>query len=402
MGAIAGAGTALVVGVIGFVFAVAYPDSVTQGSLSTLDVGILTLFDFQFVTPEVVTGSGSTGSPTHVAPLIFGHFDQYVPPAATLGLLYVLPALVCYRAGNFVAGFQTDDDPSYLDSALSGAAIVVGYLPVMVVAALLAPTDLVSIDVGTAIWLAGLVYPLLFGAVGGLVAGYYYPGELRVGQAYSAAVLALSLVLTFLTTFLTVEDIPSGADEMIGRLVTTLFVTVGALTLELDVSGTALLPYVVTIGLFLGFGALRVRRSPDVRSAVEGVAKGATLAPTYAVYAAFLFSVAVALGDAYMFSEYPGTYAVVGAAVQSDALGGMFAVSQFGGVSFTLAEIGTFVEKVLVSGVVYGVVVAGGGGALAWWYDNRDAGGPARQQPQQPPEGGPGQSGSQPPRQPRQ
>jgi len=401
MGAIAGASTALVVGVLGFVLAVAYPDTVTQGDISTVDIGILTLLDFQFVTPE------AGGTSLHVAPLVFDHFDQYIPPAATLGLLYVLPALVCYRAGNFVAGFRTDDDDSaHLDSALSGATIVAGYLPVMVVAGLLAPSDPVSIDLTTTIWLAGLVYPLLFGGLGGLVAGYYYPGELRVGQAYSAAILGLSLVLIFLTTFLTVENIPNSADEMVGRLVATVFLTVGALALELDVSGTALLPYVVTIGLFLGFGVLRVRRSPGVRSAAEGFAKGATLAPAYALYAAFLFSIGVALSDGYLFFEYQEIYAVVGAGIESDAIGGLFTFEGLRTVTFAIEGIGTFVETVVMSGVVYGAV-AGGGGVLAWWYGNRNATGPAQQGAQQPPhpqqpQGGAGQGTDRSPRQPRQ
>jgi len=390
LSALAGAGAALVVGVLGFVLAVAYPDTLTESSLSTLDLAVLTLFDVQFVTP-VVTG----GAPGHIAPAVFGHFDQYAPPEATLGVLYVLPALVCYRAGSFVAGFQNDRDPSPLDSGLAGASVVVGYLPLMAVAAVVAPSDPVSVDTGTAVGLAGFGYPLLFGGLGGLVAGYYSSGEQRVGQAYSVAVLLGSLLLVFLTTFVTIETVPSGADETVGRLVATLFATVGALSLELDVSGTALLPYAVTVGLFLAFGALRVRRSPGVDSPLEGAAKGATLAPAYAVFATALFSLSAALGNTYMFTEYPDAYAVVGAAVDSDAIGGLFSTAGFGTTVYALGEVGPLVEAVALSSLVYGVAVAGGGGAFASWYANRGTSGTGPQN-QRPAEGGG------PPQRPRQ
>jgi len=93
--------------------------------------------------------------------------------AAGLTLLYAVPPLLLLVAGALTALFTAVSTPR--NSALAGAATMPGYLvPAVVVAnlssyavgdAAVAPTLV------TATLLAGVVYPLVFGTLGGVLAG---------------------------------------------------------------------------------------------------------------------------------------------------------------------------------------------------------------------------------------
>lgn len=87
-------------------------------------------------------------------------------------LLLVLPALLLVVAGAVVA-FGRSDNPA--NGAKAGAGLVVGYLPLSVAAAFLTAHAIgntevaISPDPVTAILLAGVVYPVVFGAIGGVL-----------------------------------------------------------------------------------------------------------------------------------------------------------------------------------------------------------------------------------------
>ncbi|WP_459192646.1 transporter [Halosimplex sp. J119] len=89
----------------------------------------------------------------------------------------VVPPLLLVAAG-IVAAWNTASEPT--TAARNGAVVVLGYLPLSVAGAIL-----FAISVGdataapnlvTAVLLAGVVYPLLFGAVGGLIGGHLSAG----------------------------------------------------------------------------------------------------------------------------------------------------------------------------------------------------------------------------------
>lgn len=91
----------------------------------------------------------------------------------SLVLLYALAAAVLLLAGAVVARYGSSGRVA--EGAANGATVVVGYLPVAVVAALLVGHTFgggvrVAPDLVTAIAVAGIVYPAFFGAVGGAVA----------------------------------------------------------------------------------------------------------------------------------------------------------------------------------------------------------------------------------------
>lgn len=96
----------------------------------------------------------------------------------TASELQVLPPVLLITAGTLVALRRTRRSPA--DAALAGATVVAGYLPGIAVVAYAAAFEVVVIgdivllevapDFGRAILIAGIVYPLLFGGIGGLVA----------------------------------------------------------------------------------------------------------------------------------------------------------------------------------------------------------------------------------------
>ena len=90
-----------------------------------------------------------------------------------LTALFVLPPVLLIAAG-VVTAWNTVADPT--SAARNGAAVMLGYLPLSVIGAVLFAVSVGDVTAGpdlvTAVLLAGLVYPLVFGAVGGLVGGH--------------------------------------------------------------------------------------------------------------------------------------------------------------------------------------------------------------------------------------
>lgn len=82
-------------------------------------------------------------------------------------LLYLVPVVLLLAAGLAVARLGGAADIA--DGAVGGATVVLGYLPLAVVGRFLFNYDgSVAPDLVTAVLLAGLVYPLVFGALGGV------------------------------------------------------------------------------------------------------------------------------------------------------------------------------------------------------------------------------------------
>ncbi|WP_459888135.1 transporter [Halostagnicola bangensis] len=90
--------------------------------------------------------------------------------------LYLVPVLVLLLAGGAVASYTVSDLEVSTDAALAGGMVVLGYFPLVVIGLFV-----FSIDLGDgamrpeplfATALAGLAYPLVFGSIGGVLAGF--------------------------------------------------------------------------------------------------------------------------------------------------------------------------------------------------------------------------------------
>lgn len=87
-------------------------------------------------------------------------------------LLYLLPVVLLLTAGALLARYEGVEEAA--DGALAGAAVVAGYFPLAVIGRFLFAYDgSVAPDLVTAILLAGLVYPLALGALGGAAAATF-------------------------------------------------------------------------------------------------------------------------------------------------------------------------------------------------------------------------------------
>jgi len=94
-------------------------------------------------------------------------------------LLYAVPVLLLVGAGAAVA--RLDDPPEPDDGALAGATVAVGYLLLALVGVVAFRATrgdaTIAVDPVTGVLLAGVVYPLLFGAVGGVLASAFAADE---------------------------------------------------------------------------------------------------------------------------------------------------------------------------------------------------------------------------------
>jgi len=92
---------------------------------------------------------------------------------AALTALFLVPPVLLVLGGA-VAAWNTAAEPT--TAARNGAAVVLGYLPLSLAGAVLFAIGGEDASAGpalvTAVLLAGLVYPLVFGAVGGLAGGH--------------------------------------------------------------------------------------------------------------------------------------------------------------------------------------------------------------------------------------
>lgn len=84
-------------------------------------------------------------------------------------LLFVLPPVLLAIAGLAVLRYRGATEPT--DGALVGSTVVVGYLPCSIAAAVLVATTggEVRPEPFTTVFVAGVVYPLLFGAAGAAI-----------------------------------------------------------------------------------------------------------------------------------------------------------------------------------------------------------------------------------------
>lgn len=85
-------------------------------------------------------------------------------------LLYIVPVLLLLGAGLIVGRYGGAPRLNAGRAALAGATLTVGYLVLSIIGVVLFPTENVTPDAVTAVLLAGIVYPLLFGGVGGFIA----------------------------------------------------------------------------------------------------------------------------------------------------------------------------------------------------------------------------------------
>jgi hypothetical protein len=87
----------------------------------------------------------------------------------SLSLLYVVPPVLLIAAGFAVSRVVGATEPT--DGAKAGAFVLAGYLPLAVIGAFLfrytVGDGTIAPDLITAVLLAGMVYPAVFGAVGG-------------------------------------------------------------------------------------------------------------------------------------------------------------------------------------------------------------------------------------------
>ncbi|MFD1599298.1 transporter [Halobellus rarus] len=116
-------------------------------------------YSAHYVTSEIPGLFGST------AVNLVGEGDAF--PTA----LFLLPPLVLVVAGGLVAAVGRTETP--LAGAVGGASVTLGYLPLAIAGAFLFSISVGDSTAGptlvTAILLAGIVYPLVFGAIGGAV-----------------------------------------------------------------------------------------------------------------------------------------------------------------------------------------------------------------------------------------
>lgn len=91
---------------------------------------------------------------------------------ATFTLLYAVPIVLLFASGAAIAIFGEPSSP--LDGAITGMQTVLGYFPLAVIGvfvfAYTVADTTVQPDLITGVLLAGIVYPLLFGGLGGAVA----------------------------------------------------------------------------------------------------------------------------------------------------------------------------------------------------------------------------------------
>lgn len=115
-------------------------------------------YNAHFVATRSTGGLGGTRSINFIA-----ESDE---PGAVL--LYLVPIVLLVVAGLLVA--RWDGAQETADAATAGVTVVFGYLPLAILGRFLFQYDgSVAPDIVTAVLLAGAVYPLVFGALGGAI-----------------------------------------------------------------------------------------------------------------------------------------------------------------------------------------------------------------------------------------
>lgn len=100
---------------------------------------------------------------------------NYVSADENLGILFLVAPLALAGAGAVVAARSRGELRSVGDGAIAGATVIVAYLPLaavgVVVFSIEAGNGTIRPDPIAAILLAGIVYPVVFGGIGGVLAG---------------------------------------------------------------------------------------------------------------------------------------------------------------------------------------------------------------------------------------
>lgn len=117
-------------------------------------------YNAHFVATRITSGFGGTRSVNFIAE----------SDGNGMVLLYLVPIVLLVAAGLVVARLDGADEPA--DAAAAGVTVVVGYLPLAILGRFLFQYDgSVAPDIVTAVLLAGAVYPLVLGAIGGALWG---------------------------------------------------------------------------------------------------------------------------------------------------------------------------------------------------------------------------------------
>ncbi|MEF8855154.1 MAG: hypothetical protein V5A24_06660, partial [Haloarculaceae archaeon] len=302
---------------------------------TTMDLATISIIDFHF------------GFGAHFVPrFVFARFEEFAPQSTLLGLLYLLPPLFLYTGGKAVSSWAPDAE-SAAEALLNGTTVVLGYLPVVFVVLLLVPGGAVQGRIATPLLMAGLVYPVLFGSLGG-IAEHHYPADARrVGVGYGVALILLVAFLMFLWTF-----VVAGSLTIADRLVLTTLL-LGAVQTQSGVgtvTGPAVLAVLAGIAA-LAIGFVRTWRAHDRVTILEGTTRPLSAAWTYALGVALIVTAIPVVADSYAARELH--------------LGGLVsdAATEFAGAN--LVTIGDFVVLVVVGSVVFPVVLGGIGGLIA-------------------------------------
>jgi hypothetical protein len=330
---LAGVVTAVVVTVLSVVVGVLVPNT----AFGPVTMGGLVVMDLHFATARHVT----TG--------ILTQFDTARPPNSVLGVLYLLPPLFLYTASKFVAAYNTDESTLTPMAGVGGSLVAVGYFPAMVVAFVLAPGGPVSVL--PAILLAGIVYPVSFGFVGGLAGGAFSGSERRVSTLYGVDAFLIVAVGAFA---LTVPSIQAGDVGILPQIHASLFSVVAVNGFSLGGASVGVLvlltyPLVALVGFATGF--LRSWNAGDVTGPLRGLAKGLSPAVTYVTLLGLLGTVLPLLADPWVADELG--FSLAETTLVQDSI-----ASEFSGI-------GRYVTVVFLGTLVYAVVLGGLGGTIA-------------------------------------
>ena len=103
-------------------------------------------------------------------PLVGGATNFIGTESVFTPALYALPVVLLLIAGVAVGRAAGGDALAAVDAAVAGAAVAVGYGVLSLLGAFLFATSNVSPDPVTSVLLAGVLYPVVLGAVGGVAA----------------------------------------------------------------------------------------------------------------------------------------------------------------------------------------------------------------------------------------
>lgn len=95
------------------------------------------------------------------------YVDMVREGSGNLELLYLVPIILLLLAGLAVAMTARSESP--VEGAVAGATVAVGYLPVIAIGLVLFAYNGIRPDPIPAIFVAGVLYPLVFGALGGAI-----------------------------------------------------------------------------------------------------------------------------------------------------------------------------------------------------------------------------------------